>query len=58
MKSKTYGGLIKWDHQNKIVYLNRMLNPPSHNQRFLDKLKKENPDYEIIKSYGDMKPTL
>jgi hypothetical protein len=48
MKYKTYGGLLKWDHQNKKVHILRELNPPSHNVRFLYELKNNYPEYEII----------
>jgi hypothetical protein len=40
-----------WDYENKKIYVTRMLNPPSYNARYLDKLKEDNPDYEIIKKY-------
>jgi hypothetical protein len=48
MKDKTYGGLLKWDHQNKTIYVTRNLNPPSHNARFLYELKIKYPNYQII----------
>jgi len=53
MKSKTYGGLLKWDHQNKIVYVTRQLNPPTHNARFLSDLKCNYPDYQIVEGGWD-----
>jgi hypothetical protein len=51
MKYKTYGGLLKWDHKNKIVYVTRELNPPSHNARFISDLKENYCDYDIVKKY-------
>ena len=48
MKEKNYGGLLKWDHQNKIVYVTRQLNPPTHNARFLSDLRVEYPDYQVV----------
>jgi hypothetical protein len=53
MKEKNYGGLIRWDHSNKRVYLNRELNPPTHNARFISKLREEHPDYEVVKQYAN-----
>ena len=47
MKTKSYGGLLKWDHINKKVEVQRQLNPPSYNALFLNKLKNEYPDYSI-----------
>jgi hypothetical protein len=43
--------LLTIDHTNKVIIQNRQLNPPSYNSRYLDKLKEDNPDYEIIKKY-------
>ena len=43
--------LLKWDHNDKIIYVTQQLNPPSYNAKFLYELKQKNPEYTIIKEY-------
>jgi len=47
-KFKKYGGLVRYDHKNKLIFQTRELNPPSSNARFRDKLRSEHPDYTVV----------
>jgi hypothetical protein len=51
MKIETKFKHLKWDHENKIIYVADQLNPPSFNAKFLYELKEKNPEYTIIKKY-------
>jgi hypothetical protein len=51
MKTKSHNQLLNWNHKDKKIYVQRQLNPPSYNSKFLYQLKEENPDYVIIKKY-------
>jgi hypothetical protein len=48
-RDKKYGGLVRYDHDHKIIYLQQQLNPPTHEARFIKKLKEDNPDYQVVK---------
>ena len=47
-KFKKYGGLVRYDHKNKLIFQTRELNPPTTNARFRDKLKREYPEYTVV----------
>ena len=47
-RDKRYGGLVRYDHGHKIIFLQRNLNPPSHHARFVDKLKNDYPEYQVV----------
>ena len=47
-KFNKYGGLVRYDHENKVIYQTRELNPPTTSARFRDKLRKEYPDYKVV----------
>tara|TARA_B100001063_G_C16274990_1_gene316365 strand:- start:104 stop:265 length:162 start_codon:yes stop_codon:yes gene_type:complete len=47
-RDKKYGGLVRYDHHDKIIFLQRNLNPPSTHARFVNKLKEEYPDYKVV----------
>ena len=47
-RDKKYGGLVRYDHDHKIIYLQRHLNPLTHQARFVKKLKEEYPEYQVV----------
>lgn len=47
-KFRKYGGLVRYDHKNKLIFQTRELNPPTTNARFRDKLKREYPEYTVV----------
>jgi hypothetical protein len=51
MRLKTYGGVLKWDAQNKVVKQTRCLNPPSFNAQFVDKIRREHPEYQLVEEW-------
>jgi hypothetical protein len=46
-----YGGLVRYDHKNKLIFVTRELNPPTANARFINHLENENPDYKVVKNW-------
>ena len=53
MRLKTYGGVLRWDTQNKVVRQTRCLNPPSFNAQFVKKIKTEHPDYQLVEEWRE-----
>lgn len=47
-RDKKYGGLVRYDHNHKIIFLQRNLNPPTAHAKFVNKLKNDNPDYQVV----------
>jgi hypothetical protein len=47
-RHKQYGGLVRYDHKNKLIFVQRHLNPPSHHARFVNRLKEEYPEYQVV----------
>jgi len=47
-KFKKYGGLVRYDHKNKLIFQTRELNPPTANARFKNKLRRDHPDYTVV----------
>ena len=47
-KFKKYGGLVRYDHKNKLIFQTRELNHPTTNARFKDKLRRDYPDYKVV----------
>ena len=43
-----YGGLVRYDHDHKLIFLQRNLNPPTTHARFISKLQEENPGYKVV----------
>lgn len=48
---KTYGGVLRWNHQTEEVYQTRCLNPPTYNAQFKDKIRQEYPEYTLIEEW-------
>ena len=49
----TFGGVLKWDHITEQVFQTRCLNPPTHNARFKDRIKRDYPDYTFVEQWKD-----
>ena len=47
-RDKKYGGLVRYDHNDKVIYLQRNLNPPTTHARFVKKLQEEYPEYKVV----------
>ena len=47
-RDKKYGGLVRYDHHDKIIYLQRNMNPPTAHARFVNKLQEEYPGYKVV----------
>ena len=47
-KHRKYGGLVRYDHNHKVIHIQRLLNPPTHHARFVKKLKADYPDYQVV----------
>jgi hypothetical protein len=48
-RDKKYGGLVRYDHDHKIIYLQRHMNPPSYEARFVNRLQENYPEYQIVR---------
>ena len=47
-RHKTYGGLVSYDHKEKIIVIERRLNPLQHHALLVSKLKEEYPEYQVV----------
>ncbi|AIX18466.1 hypothetical protein Syn7803C6_167 [Synechococcus phage ACG-2014f] len=47
-RHKTYGGLVHYDHNDKIIVIERRLNPMQHHAMLVSKLKEEYPEYRVV----------
>ena len=45
---KTYGGIVRYDHKEKMIFVQRRLNPLQHHAKFMERMRSEYPEYEII----------
>ena len=45
---KTYGGLVRYNHEDKIIVVERRLNPLKHHAFLVSMIKEEYPEYEVI----------
>ncbi len=45
-KFKKFGGLVRYDHKNKLIFLNRNL---TYNKRFAKRLSIDYPEYIVVK---------
>ena len=44
---------IKINHKKKTITITRKLNPPKFHAWMMSKVKRENPDYEIIERFNE-----
>ena len=47
-RHKTYGGLVRYDHTNKVITIERRLNPLQLHAKLVEQMKGEYPEYEVI----------
>ncbi len=47
-RHKTYGGLVRYDHKEKIIVIERRLNPLMAHARLVSQLKGEYPEYQVV----------
>lgn len=47
-RHKKYGGLVRYDHKDKLIYIQRRLNPLMAHYKFVDHLREEYPDYKVV----------
>ena len=45
---KTYGGIVRYDHKEKMIFVQRRLNPLQLHAKFMERMRNEYPEYEII----------
>ncbi len=45
---KTYGGIVRYDHKEKMIFVQRRLNPLQLHAKFMERMRSEYPEYEII----------
>jgi hypothetical protein len=46
-KTDNIDKLLNIDHNNKVIFQKRELNPPTFNGRFRNKVREKYPDYEL-----------
>jgi len=56
-KHQTYGGVLKWHHEDRVVEQVRCINPPTRNAAFADKIRDSYPDYTLKETWRDKKCT-
>ncbi len=47
-RHKKYGGLVRYDHKEKIVYIQRRLNPLMAHAKFVEHLRNDYPEYKVV----------
>ena len=47
-RHKTYGGLVRYDHKEKIIVIERRLNPLQLRAKFMERMRSEYPEYEVV----------
>ncbi len=47
-RHKTYNGLVRYDHTNKVVIVERRLNPLQLHAKLVEKMREEYPEYKVI----------
>ncbi len=47
-RHKTYNGLVRYDHKDKIIVIERRLNPLMAHAMLVSKMREEYPDYQVI----------
>ena len=57
-RHRTYGGVLKWHHKDKVIEQVRPLAPPTHNARFITKIKQEYPEYTLMEEWRNKKPGI
>ena len=45
---KTYSGIVRYDHKEKIIVIERRLNPLQHHALLVSKLNEEYPVYQVV----------
>jgi len=50
-KFKDYGGLVSYDHKNRLIKVKRQLKSARLNTRLLEKLRDEYPEYTVVKNW-------
>ena len=47
-RHKTYGGLVHYDHKEKIIVIERRLNPLQLHAKFMERMRSEYPEYQVV----------
>ena len=47
-RHKTYNGLVRYNHEDKIIVIERRLNPLMAHSMLVSKMKEEYPDYQVV----------
>ena len=47
-RDKKYGGLVRYDHKDKLIFIQRRLNPLQHHAKFVEHLRNDYPDYKVV----------
>jgi len=45
---KTYSGIVRYDHKEKIIVIERRLNPLQLHAKFMERMRSEYPEYEVV----------
>ena len=47
-RHKTYGGVVRYNHEEKVIFVQRRLNPLQLHAKFVEKMRGEYPEYKIV----------
>ena len=47
-RHKTYGDLVRYDHKEKIIVIERRLNPLQLHAKFMERMRSEYPEYQVV----------
>jgi len=47
-RHKTYGGIVRYDHEEKVIFVQRRLNPLQLHAKLVEKMREEYPEYKVI----------
>ena len=50
-RHKTYGGVVRYNHEEKVIFVQRRLNPLQLHAKFMERIRGEYPEYEVVNDW-------